>query len=507
MKEIIKTQKPSRVIAIAVLLITFNSCTDDVTLDDPNNLTQDNFFESLSQIEAAANGTYNQLQSRGLYKRFGYILGDAFSDEVNSSNDPNFRTPFVFGLLPSTESVELYWASCYRGISTCNFLIDGEQTMRENLENGGVDFTEADINDALGQAYFLRGLYYYLLVKRYGGVPLVTTTTEVVEAPRSTLEETYAQIISDFTLAAQNLYPKGQTEIGRAAQGAAFGMLGKTYLHRQMYGEAKAALDQVTGYSLLPLADYRNNFNESGEYNDESMFEVAFSSDAGDRDGSEWGTDGQGLEEVTFHAQEYTGWGNFLPSDKLINEFEVDDPRSTIAVLQDGDPYGPNNEFTRSGGKVWYKFSNLYEEEFIPSEFSGINARILRYADVVLMKAEVENELGNASAAIGYLNELRNRLGLPEYGSAEMDARGYPVSSQAEIFEAIVHERWVELCGEQHRFDDLIRWGRDASEINVDDAGDSRGYNSSIHHVIPIPQTEIDNNPNINQEDQNEGWR
>lgn len=486
-------------IAMALFVI---SCNDDVTVENKNELSQDTFFSSLAQIESAANAAYAQLQNGGLYQRFAYILPDAFSDESESGGDPNFVTPFNFAITPSLEHTTRYWNNCYNGIGACNFVIGNEDTMRRKMV--GSDFSEADIEDAVGQAHFLRGIYFYLLVKRYGGVPLLLETQETIEPlPRSTVDEVYESIISDFNIASGMLYDKNSTERGRATSGAALGMLGKVYLHREMYEEAKTTFSQIQDYTLLPLDEYNDNFNDSGEFNDESMFEVSFSGESTESD--LWEQTGIGVSEVTFHAQEYTGWANLKPSNKMIAEFEDDDPRIKSALIQNGDTYGPNNDQIWTDDTRWFKFSQLYDNNAIVQNGST-NARFLRYSDVVLMQAEVENKLGNDPGAIGYLNQIRERVEMPFYGTVEMDNAGYPVDTPEGVFNAIVHERMVELCAEQHRFDDLVRWDLDAQEITTNDAGQSRGYNPAVHRLMPIPQIEIDTNDNIGPEDQNPGY-
>jgi len=115
------------------------------------------------------------------------------------------------------------------------------------------------------------------------------------------------------------------------------------------------------------------------------------------------------------------------------------------------------------------------------------------------MSAEAENELGNLQAAIDLLNEVRDRVGMPNYGTPEMNAI-YPVSNQQEVFDAIVHERRVELAGEQVRFDDLIRWDMAQDELG------QFGFEKGVNERFPIPFREINTNPNISESDQNPGF-
>ncbi|NER17782.1 RagB/SusD family nutrient uptake outer membrane protein [Spongiivirga citrea] len=502
---------------LSLLVLLFVACDDDVPVENTNALNPEIFFESLSQVEAAVNASYNQFQI--VYQRSGYVFPDAMSDEVVSSGDPNFAPYNRFEFNATLDNIAQFWTACFNGVGACNFVIGNEERMRNNV--AGSDFTNDDVDNALGQAYYLRALYYYHLVKRFGGVPLKTDfATALEDAPRSTADQVYEQMIADLQLSTQLTRPKGITETGRVTQEAAYALLGKIFLHREQYADAQQAFNNVVNHSLLPLEEYQDNFNETGEHNDESMFEVGYNGEVGTEQ-ERWAQTGIGTSEVTFHSQDYTGWANARPSTKVIEEFEDDDPRLDLAILQDSDnTYGPGGAFQFPcpgcvGGPVWYKFSQLYDNQDV-SQNSGVNVRIMRYADVVLMRAEVEMNLGNNQGAIDLLNQIRDRAGMPRYGTALMDARGYPVNSSEQIFSAIVHERFVELCGEQQRFDDLVRWDLDDQELsifpdqNFNNPDESlrlvRNYDPSVHRVMPIPQNEIDSNTKVNAEDQNPGY-
>ncbi|GAA4965597.1 RagB/SusD family nutrient uptake outer membrane protein [Algibacter aquimarinus] len=503
--------------AVLFALLLIAACDEDVPVENTNALNPEIFFESRSQVEAAVNSAYNQFQT--LYQRVGYVFPDAISDEVVASGDPNFAPYNRFEFNATLDNIALYWTACFNGVGACNFVIGNEDRMRANTE--GSDFSNEDIDNALGQAYYLRALYYYHLVKRFGGVPLkidVLTATE--DQPRATADQVYNQIIADLQMSTSLTSPKGATETGRVTKEAAYAMLGKVYLHRQLYPEAQDAFSNVINHSLLPIEEYRDNFSETGEHNDESMFEIGYNGEVG-TEAERWAQTGIGTSEVTFRSQDYTGWANARPSTKVIEEFEEDDPRLDLAILQDEDnTYGPGDAFQFPcpgcvGGPVWYKFSQLYDEQNV-SQNSGVNVRIMRYADVVLMQAEVEMNLGNNDVAVDFLNEIRDRAGMPRYGTATMDARGFPVNTRDQIFRAIVHERFVELCGEQVRFDDLVRWNLDDQELSIfPDANFNnpdpslqviRNYDPSVHRVMPIPQNEIDANTQMSAGDQNPGY-
>jgi hypothetical protein len=245
------------------------------------------------------------------------------------------------------------------------------------------------------------------------------------------------------------------------------------------------------------------------EFNAESLFEVAFSYDFG---GSSWDGTGQGTQtEVTFRGQEYgpNAWRNVIPSVSLLNEYEKaangdpkDDPRYQESFYFIGDKYFNNTrtltDMQGNDPKIsWKKYQRIYkaaDEE----QRSGINMRIIRYTEVLLNLAECENALGNDAAAIDLLNEVRSRPGveMPPYPTAN-----YPVNSPDEVFRAVMHERRVELAGEQVRDKDIVRW-RTLGKLTTEPIP----YYEPKHALAPIPQQEIDSNAEISQEDQNPGF-
>jgi starch-binding outer membrane protein, SusD/RagB family len=287
-------------------------------------------------------------------------------------------------------------------------------------------------------------------------------------------------------------------------------------MQRGDYATAKpllqAVIDQFTAdgraarWKTIP---YIENFREENEFNDESLFEVAFSYDFG---GSSWDGSGQGTStEVTFRGQEYgpTAWRNVIPSVSLLNEYEKvskgdakDDPRYNESFYFIGDTYHNGTKtITNMQGNdpkiSWKKYQRIYkaaDEE----QRSGINMRIMRYPEVLLNMAECQNATGNDAAAITLLNEVRTRtnVAMPPYPTAN-----YPVNSSAEVFRAIVHERRVELAGEQIRNRDILRW-RKLGKLTTEPIG----YFQAKHALLPIPQGEVNSNALISPAEQNLGY-
>lgn len=487
--------KSLKYILTLVISVLYISSCKDLDLTNPNQLSPDTFFQNEIQLQSAVNATYANLQVSGLYARHMYFMMDNMSHE-NAGNPQleadkvqylNFSWPVTHG------AIFEYWDNCYRGINKANFAIENGMAMGSDL------IAEATKMKYIGEAKFMRALYYYFLVTRFGDIPLYNSITNqsVVKSPKA---EIYAQIIADLTAASTSLLDKDSEEFGRATKGAAFALLGKVHLTLKDYAAAKSALMNV--YDEYELNDnFYDNFMEETEGNDESIFDIMFSSSYGGADA--WNGNGTGVAEVTFRGQEYgLTWFNVYPADWLLDEFEAGDPRYGDSFYTTGDISANGDVISVPLGRraAWKKYSQYYKQKSSDTN-SGINFKYLRYSDVLLMLAECENEVGTPAAAIGYLNEVRNRpsTSMPNYGTPAMNAI-YPVSTKAEILNAIIHERAVELAGEQVRYNDLIRWDL------ADDLLTQFGFQKGKHEIFPIPQREIDANEMLSSADQNPGY-
>ncbi len=478
---------------MAVLFSIIGCKEEELDLQDPNVIVTETFFKNSGELRSAVNGAYAFLQSQGMYGRIGFFLYDNLSQE-NLGTDAlqgGLKAFMDYTYDPSVGEFFTFWQSAYRGIAGCNFVLEAaENGIIENIDQGEID-------QRLGEVRFLRALYYFNLTNLWGDVPLQTTTSSDSSGAKATQEEIYNIIFDDLTFAVANLPAKGDTENGRATKGAAQALKGKAHLFRGEWAEAKAEFDAITGYSIEGV-DLRDNGNEAGEFNNESIFEINYDKQIG---GNQWNSTGNGIAETTFRGIEYapTNFANIIVRPSLFGEYESDDPRIQAYFYQNGDSYN-NGELTFSNltAVVWRKYQNLDVQPQDGFDYSGINFRVLRYADVLLMLAEAENELGNTARAIGLMNEVRTRAGMPLYGTAEMNGRGFPVGNSSQIFDALVHERAVELSGEQIRFLDLKRWGLAADVIE--------GFQVGKHEFLPIPQREIDANPDLTNADQNPGY-
>jgi len=362
-------------------------------------------------------------------------------------------------------------------------------------------------NRYIAEARFLRGLYYFDLVRAWGGLPIVTSTVLELKVPRSSREEVYALVEGDLLFAMDNLPEKtdlNPADYGRATKGAAKALLAKVYLFNGDYQNAGSyALEVINSglYSLDP--DFEHTFSLDGQYNSESVYEIGAIEFEGTENGGNQYANTQGVRGTPNR-----GWGFNRPSINLRDSFEPEDPRmeGTIIFLGEiidgvtilGDGSTPDVTYTDATNTVIKEIECYNQKVWIPgistSEQWGHNRRLIRYAEVLLIAAEALNENGQSADALIYLNQVRARARegnnsiLPDITETGKDA----------LRDLILKERRSELAMEGVRFWDLVRTGKAVQVLG------SLGFQSNKNELLPIPQTEID----ISQGslDQNPGW-
>ncbi len=504
-----------------VIAMLFAACNEaDLDKLNPNGGTPESYFTTEDELTKGVNAVYAKAQSIQLTGREWFFLHDLRSDDVASGGGQleGARNQILTGAhLPPNAVLTSVWTGFYRTIHRANAVIDGSA----NTQN---------ISDELkarlvAEARFLRAWAYSELIVLWDDVPLYSTTVRSLSEsqPRASVSDVYQFITTELTeIQAQLPLTYSGANVGRATRGAAQALLGRVYMERGLdfYDEAKVELDKVRTSGVYALEDdYVDNFLEETSFNGESIFEIGFGNDQ-----FNWDADGNsaGNVEGNSRTQEYSaiGWRNLIPSNSLIAEYErtsngfaENDPRFSDNFYRIGDEFNNGNSVLTDalvqgnlsnfeGGQEkisWRKYTSIYKNA--ATFYTGaMNMRIIRYAEVLLNLAEVENELGNQATAIGYLNEVRNRpsVDLPNYPIAGK----FPVNSKDEVFKAIVHERRVELAGEQHRNRDILRWrrqGKLASEpISY--------FQANKFERLPIPQDEFATNASLSNSDQNPGY-
>lgn len=499
--------------------ITLSCNKDELEKTNPNGVTVDNYYKNGAELTSGVTSVYSMLKANNLVAREWFFLHDLRSDDM-AAGGGQLETPrnqLLLGTHDSGNSVMgTVWLAYYRLIHRANSVVDNSTEV--------ADIAAADKARLLAEARFLRAYAYYELVSCWGGVPLYKNYVLTVDGslPRSTDAEVYAYIVAELKeIQGQLPATYNAANQGRATKGAAQMLLARVFMQQGDYANAKTELLKVYDSNLYALVDnYNDNFLEETEFNRESIFEVNFYPSGGVYN---WDGDGNGATAgtETVRTQEYSaiGWRNVIPSNGLLNDFEKTtkgdtktDPRyedsfyftgekynNGLSTLADGQQNGSSSVVDGVTKKVsWQKYSLMYKmnESFLTG---GINQRLMRFAETILSLAEVENELGNIPQAVKYLNMTRARksVSMPAYPTAK-----YPVTTKDQVFAAVMHERRVELSGEQIRNRDILRWRKNAKLKSEPIAY----FQAKKHELLPIPQQEVDNNAKIDTKDQNPGY-
>jgi len=490
----------------------FYSCDKNLLdVQNPNAQTTQTFWKTSSDAVRGTNAVYEALQLDGSYMRFANTSPDLRGDDTKADSPWGEMTDAGKFNLPATSlQVSLLWKVFYEGVYRANQVLENvpDIQMDDNLKSR-----------LLGEAHFLRGLFYFHLLKFYHNVPLILKTAQsqddyfVAQAPPDSV---WAQIEKDFQAAIPALPETYSADnVGRATKGAAEAYLGKAYLFNQQWSKAADQFKKVIDSGIYGLvSNYRDNFTTDNENNKESIFEVQFSRDVGGTaigwqspPRPDWG---QTQARSITYAPTGFGWADIEPTRTLFNQFQQDttvngnpDPRLRASIFYNypGETvYGVPFKQAYPGADTTNIFWRKYESDTPGgSEIdarSGINIRLMRYADVLLMYAEAENNMGNTPVAYTYVQKVRDRANMPDLSVVK------PGLSQQQMQDQIAHERYLELNGEEHRFDDIVRWGwlQDPQKLNWLQQRDPE-FNGFVqgHQYLPIPQSELDTNPKLNQ--------
>ena len=467
------------------LLISFccfqSSCTDDFLEIDANQITADAITED--QAIELVNGIYNIFLSWQVSSFSWNAITSISSDDADKGSDPGDTgsDKHLFDALAhdaTSISVSEVWEGHFNGIQRANQAINRIHPF---------DDLDSDLKARLiGEAKFLRALLYFRLVQTFGGVPLITDTPDI-NSPleellsRSTKEETFLFIENDL-IEAISVLPEKSTypdiQLGRATKGAAKALLAKVSMYQNKWDKVLNLTNEIIlsgEYSLT--SNYEDIWKEIGENNQESIFEIQAKGEL-----PSVGVDKYSLTQGA-RGQGGWGWGFNIPSENLLNSYELSDARRDATIIFRGETLYDGRYVPETVVNSMYN-QKAYSSSFTENEQTGKNIRILRFAEVLLMNAEAASQLGGDIA--GPLNQVRIRAGLE------------PLSNPSQL--DVWNERRWELAFEHDRYFDLVRQGR-ASEVLQ-----SLGIPFLIgkHELFPIPQVQISLSDGILQ--QNPGW-
>jgi starch-binding outer membrane protein, SusD/RagB family len=476
---------------ISLLIILTTSCEDFLEEHTKSFINPNDFYTTQSDCESGLFGIYEALHLPGLYHQHALMAHVMHSEytwpwSLEQESGYNIRPDFWLYLL---------WDNNYELIKRANILI-------ENLEGKTVNFDEDIQMRYLSEAKFLRVLSYMHLVQWYGDVPLITTSfVEDYLVEKNPSSEVWDFIEQQLIEAIPYLPHKSSysgSDISRANKEAAKMALAKAYMVRQKWSEAKALVDEIIASGEYELEiDIMDNWRTSNEHGIESIFEIDFASGLSPRQGQNASIlcgPSNLIHPITGNIVS-GGWTGIAVTHVFYNTFDDLDTRKYECFFDTAMHSGPVGRF----------YCSKYFDPTVMNSFAAwqgpVNFVVYRYADVLLMKAEIENELNIGPNADAYqaIDEVRERSNAP------LIDRNLTYD---EFLEEVFDERARELFFEGHRFFDLKRRGYEFLKNRVEPARlnlfDYVGYsgNWSIEEhelVLPIPQYEIDANPNLIQ--------
>lgn len=518
----------------AALAAGFSSCSDFLEQPVLGQENLDTYFQNEEECLKQVNGCYQTLFYDDWWQICKFIVASEMcTDDMwmgNTTQDAgDYRDLAHYTGNGQTDATQNYWQYRYKGILRSNVVITrvpdapiGDETLRKRM---------------IAEAKFLRAFHYFDLVRNFGGIPVILTMalpSEVQGITRSTTEEVYAQIEKDLTEAIADLPRRSEyadSDMGRATKGAAQGYLAKVYLTQEKYSEAEQVLAEVINsgeYELLP--EFGDVWSIATNNSKESLFEVQTNSDLTYNLGERI--------SVVCGSRDDSGWSWGLPTSNLEKAFldagDTERLKWTIikhnATEVPGDAsWSESNPYIilpdkHKSGRVTRKLYIPVDQRPSPYDAAHIplNYRLLRYADILLMYAEVENALGKDAPAREALNQVRHRAKLADV-----------TSSGTALRNAIRQERRLELALEYNRLYDLRRWtddngkkaicnvmgengsfvkynletSTDEYELTNQKENSNKGYNfrEDRDQVFPLPHAEISmsegsitQNPNYN---------
>jgi len=480
---------------LLLLSLSLVQCSDDfLDKTQPDTINTGNYPTNAEELVTLVNGAYQPLQWPKLYNlrmwTTDIFAGNSLVGAGGGEDGIETTSLANFVANSANEGVLDLWRGPWPGILRSNIVISVAP---------GLNIDETIKNRSLGEAYFLRAQYYFVLVRFFGDVPLITqpqSSSSNLYPSRTPANEVYEQIISDLERAVELLPVKqdyADADKGRASKGTAIGMLAKVHLTRGNWQEVVNLTTQLQsmGYSLN--ANYADNFRMETENSNESLFEVQYAANAGydfwsNENQSSWASTFMGPRSSGLVAGAY-GWNQ--PTQEFVNQYEPGDNRKDVTILYEGAPAFDGQQYSASWSFTGYNVRKFLVPLSVSPSFdnSPLNFPVLRYADVLLMRAEALNELGQTASAEAPLNEVRNRAGLGDIQSG---------LSQSDFRNAVLKERRLELAFEGQRWFDLIRVNNGQYGLNfLHSIGKT---NADEHHLLlPIPQIERDRNPNLTQ--------
>lgn len=514
-------------IYLSLILISFVGFFSCELKEDPNFLSSTNLFEDVDGANIALNGVYGAMIDYGYYASEFHHALNWTSGMYNSNRDGSLKDIAALNPSPNDKFISNLWAGIYRTISRANNVIN--QLEEKDLGNPGKR------DEILGQALFIRALAYFDLVRVFGKAPLITDaiSSDDPSTALSSSDEIFAQIIEDGEKAANLMADLGDNEKGRPAKYAANMLMAKVYMW--MAGNKTAAetdlWQKAYDHAIKVYGKYElmDNFGDlwqdaTRNNNKESIFELQANLENPMRLLKYWTASKATIGGNT--------WARFKPNLEVYDRHLAtypDDPRIKYTFVTEYNRYKPNGTFTvnktypaftaRNNKDKSYPYGYKYfiKNALLVNTDTDLNFVLFRYADLLLMLAEIENELNGPADAYQYVNEVLTRARNSADTTVTSPAN-WEGMSQESFRKAITKEYIFELQQEGQDFFNVRRRGYDFFKEFVIDAHNNHPVydfkksrdvefsdNSRIM-VLPIPESEINSNAKISAADQNEGY-
>ncbi|MGA0558459.1 RagB/SusD family nutrient uptake outer membrane protein [Larkinella sp. VNQ87] len=455
-----------KILTAILFLATVSSCNNILEIEPLSQISSNQAFTDLNSAQGVVNGMYNNLQI--VYQWRVQVISDVASDmsqQIDTWDALIAADEFNFGA--DNSEVEDLYTSLYRCIDIANNII---------AYVPGMSVTQADKDDMMGQAYFVRGLAYFDLARFWGGVPNVYGTEGAVikltpsvgisqddYATRSTLRQTYDQAEKDLLEALAKLPETRATAVlskAKATKPAARALLARYYLYNQQWANAeKYATDAIANRALnTPFETIFKTKNSA-----ETLFELQFNE-----------TDGQGIRQW-YYPSSQNGRGGTALHDEMYAQMVANpaDVRGTLAARN--------------------TTANVYYTTKWSAAQNADNFQLLRMAEQYLIRSEARAEQNNLTGAADDLNAVRTRAGIAKTTAA----------TKADLISAILQERKLEFVGEGQRWFDVIRRGLGLTVFSSvrRSKGSLPSYSIKVagRQVLPFPSAEVRTNTNIQQ--------
>lgn len=483
---------------LATALLVAPGC-DSLVQTDPNNPTAETFWDSEESAILGINAVYHTFHLFGTYQRYTFMVWDQRSD-VSFSTSPWADLSNISKFTFNTYDFEFNagtWNDHYSGVFRANQVITYVPD---------IDMDPALRDRIVGEAKFIRALLYFNLASLYSDIPMPLELMSPEDRPAQVPQaEVWAQVEQDLEEARQVLPRQyASADEGRATWGAATALLARAHLQQREWAEAAQYYREVIDSGLYTLEpNYADLFDDINENGPESIFEIQYTDDSRLAQGvyGDWRSQQCGPPLL--------GWGDCQPTQWFFDEFfeeqTVDgdvDPRVNANFFWNGSDqtvygrtysqvYGPN-----ATTPYWKKYTEYYNAGSRLD--SPINQIVIRYGMVLLHYAEALTELGRQSEAYPYVDQVRQRVNLAPLSQAR------PGLSQAQMREQIEHEQLTEMGGENTRWLYILRHRLYETELPtlIEHDPEFRFFEPGRQY-LPIPQTEVDLNPNV---EQNPGW-